>query len=140
MSDVQLTISKDVVAPIVEAKIKEAVLASLGGADAVIEKVTSEIMHRKVDANGKVSSYSHDNKYSWIDAVLTNQIKQLVEQKIKDILLEKSKPIENEIIRQLQTKKGASIAAKALLDALNGTFQKSWTSSIQIDLMPQRYD
>lgn len=137
MSDVQLTISKEVVAPIVEAKIKEAILGALGGKESVIEKVVNEILNKKVSSNGTLSSYSSDNKYSWIDIVLTKTIQEQTEAAIKEHLATASIPIKEAIIKNLQSKKGAEMAAQALLSALNGTFQSSWTSSIKIDLTPK---
>jgi hypothetical protein len=41
--------------------------------------------------------------------------------------------IKNELIKQLQTKKGASKVAEALLSSLNGTFASGWRSNITIN-------
>ena len=88
MSYVQLTISKEVVTPIVEAKVKEAVLAAMGGADEIVKNVLNGILTQKVGSDGRVSSYSTDNKYSWLDIVLTKQIKESAEQAIRECLAE----------------------------------------------------
>lgn len=130
---VSLTISKEIVNPIVETKVKEAILAALGGPDKIIEKVVNEVLNRKVDLNGNTSTYSSDNKYSWIDAVVTKQIKTLVEKEVTEIVGQQSSVIKDEIIKQLKTNKGANKVASALLDAFNGTFGKSWLSTISID-------
>lgn len=140
MSDVQLTISKEIVAPIVEAKIKEAILNALGGSDKLIENVVNTIVNKKVDATGKVSTYSSDNKYTWLDVVLTKTIQEQAELAIKEHLTTTAGPIKEAIIKQLMSKKGAELTAKALIDSLTGTFEKSWTSSIKIDLKPHSRD
>ena len=135
MSDVQLTISKEIVNPIVEAKVKEAILAAMGGADQIVENAVKGILTQKVNSEGKVSNYSSDNKYSWIDIILTKQIKEYAEQAIKETLGKNSLVIKDELIKQLQSKKGSSIAAKALLDAMSGSFSKNWRSNINIELL-----
>ncbi len=134
MSDVVLSIDKGIVTPIVEAKIKEAVIAAMGGRDTLIEGVVGRILTQKVDATGKVGSYSSDNKYSWLDVVLTQTIQKAAEAAIKEELDKASAQIKDAIIAQLQTKKGASAAASALLGCLSGTFKHSWTSKVAISL------
>lgn len=140
MSEVSLTISKDIVNPIVEAKVKEAVLSALGGADKLVDKLVSTIISQKVNEQGKVDSYSHNNKFSWLDVVLTKVIKEQAEEAIKEVLSDNAKTIKQELIKQLQTKKGSSLAASALIDAMNGTFSSSWRSQISIDLQPLAKD
>jgi hypothetical protein len=58
---VNLSIPQEVTQPIVSAKIQEAVLAALGGADKIIEGVVHQICNTKVGKDGKVSSYSSEN-------------------------------------------------------------------------------
>lgn len=140
MSEVSLTISKDIVNPIVEAKVKEAVLSALGGADKLVDQLVSTIISQKVNEQGKVDSYSHNNKFSWLDVVLTKVIKEQAEEAIKEVLADNAKTIKQELIKQLQTKKGSSLAASALIDAMNGTFSNSWRSQISIDLKPLTND
>lgn len=133
MSEVQLTISKEIVTPIVEAKVKEAILAALGGSENVVKNVIEQIITKKVSASGNVSSYSHDNKHTWLDVVITQQIQKVAEEAIKEELSKSALIIKDALIKSLQTKKGASVVANALLDSMNGSFQKAWTSSVKID-------
>ncbi len=138
MNDVSLTISKDLVAPIVEAKIKEAILAALGGGEEVIAKVLDQIMLKKVNENGVVSSYSSDNKYNWIDIVLTKQVKEIAEVAIKEEIAKSAEQIKNSLAAKLKSKQGSDMVAKALLDGLNGTFKNSWSSKMSFDFSPNK--
>ena len=140
MSDVQLTISKEVVTPIVEAKVKEAVLAAMGGADEIVKNVLNGILTQKVGSDGRVSSYSTDNKYSWLDIVLTKQIKESAEQAIRDCLAENSVHIKDALIKELQSKKGASLAAKAIIDGMNDSFKNAWKTNLSITLQSLKND
>lgn len=134
MSDVQLTIGKEIVNPIVEAKIKEAIISALGGGEQLIAKVVDQILKQKVNEKGSVSSYSSDNKFTWLDVVLTNQINEIAKEAIKEEIAKNSLVIKEALVKNLQTKKGSNMVADALLDAMNGSFKNSWTSKIQIDL------
>jgi len=140
MSEVSLTISKEIVTPIVEAKVKALVMESFGGAEVIIDKILNSIINQRVDINGKVSSYSSENKYSYIDAILTEQIRIASQEAIKEVMSNNASVIKESLIKQLQSKKGSELAAKALLNCLNGTFEKSWTSQIKIELQPYNND
>jgi len=96
MSDVNLTISKEVVTPIVEAKIKEAILLALGGGDVLIDKVVNNILTQKVAANGTVSNYSSDNKYSWMEIAVTNSINNAARLAIQEVIAKSSEYVARE--------------------------------------------
>jgi predicted RNA-binding Zn ribbon-like protein len=136
MSDVQLTISKEAVTAIVEAKIKEAILSALGGSEKIIAAIIDTVLLKKVDAQGKVSNYQNDNKFSWMDIVITKTIQQEAEAAVREHIAQSAVQIRQAIIKHLETKKGRDMVAKALLDSMNGTFVNSWRSQIKIDLMP----
>jgi len=135
-NSVSLQISKDIVNPIVQAKVKEAVLAALGGTDELVKKVCDQIINQKVNDKGAVSSYSSDNKYNWIDIIVTEQLKAAVKDELQKQIIESTAQIKEAMISQIRTKKGASLVAKALLDGLNGSFASNWKSSINVSLSP----
>lgn len=132
MGDVQLTISKDIVQPIVDAKVKEAVLAAMGGSEKIVEVVIDRILQQKVDKDGKVSSYSSDNKFTWMDIVITNTIQEEVRKHIKEMIIEASDGIKEALQSKLKTKAGTNQFAQALLDGFTNTFESNWRSTLQI--------
>lgn len=127
-------ISQELVKTIVETHVKAAITEALGGGEQLINKVVTAIINQKVDKDGKVSSYSSENKYNWLDIVLTKQIQDLVVAEIKEQLLSMSSPIKKCIIKNLKTNEGAQAVADGLLCALNGTFERRWASNITINL------
>ena len=72
--NVSLSISKELVNPIIQAKINEAIISALGGQDELIRKSVDAIMNTKVNDQGKVSSYSSDNKYTMLEIIAKNKI------------------------------------------------------------------
>jgi len=129
---VSLQISKDLVNPIVETKVKEAILAAMGGQEKIIEKVVNEVLSRRVDENGKHTNNTYSDKFSWLDVVVTKQIREAVETQVKDVVAESSIQIREAVIKQLQSKKGSSMVAAALVDCLSKTFASSWTSKFDV--------
>lgn len=135
---VNLSIPKEVTQPIVAAKIQEAVLAALGGADKIVSTVVHTICNQKVDSSGKISSYSSDNKHNWLDIHVTNVIQDEVKKALIEQIRVSSQQIKDELIKQISTKKGASKIAEALLSSLDGTFNSGWKSSIKVLFEPEK--
>lgn len=117
---VNLSIPQSVTAPIVAAKVQEAVMAALGGADAIVASVVKQICETKVDENGKPSSYSSDQNRSWMDFHVTKILQGAINEELKRQTVELTAPVKDALIKQLQTKSGASKIATALLGALDG--------------------
>jgi hypothetical protein len=136
-SNVSLTISKEIVTPIVEAKIKEAIIEALGGANEVVARVVNTVLHQKVGADGKVSSYSSENKFDWLDVIVSSQLREAVTKELQAQISKSTEVIKDELIRALQTKKGATGVANALLSGLEQTFAQTWTSTVNVQIIPK---
>lgn len=134
MSDLNFSISKDIVNPIVEAKIKDAIASALGGSELLMAKAIESVLYQKVDASGKVSSYSSDNKHTWLDIVVTKQIEEAIKKELTSAISETSVKIKDALVAHLQTKKGANLVAAALIDGMNDTFKNNWNSKVSVQL------
>lgn len=131
---INLGISPELVKPIVEQHIKAAITEAFGGSEKVIEKVINGILTQKVTANGSVSNYNSENKFNWIDVVLTNTIREVAKEAIKEEVTKNTSVIKDAIIEQLRSKEGSDKVASAILDCINDTFKDSWRSNITISL------
>lgn len=136
MSDVNLSISKEVINPIIKEKVNQIVLNALGGTEELVKNVVDSIVNQKVNIEGKISNYSSDNKYNWLDVVVTKQIKEAVKAELEEQIKNSSSEIRKALIEQIQTKKGSSLVAKALLSGLEGSFKSSWTSKLEVSISP----
>jgi len=134
---VNLSIPKEVTNPIVAAKIQEAVLAALGGTEKIIGGIIHQICNTKVDSNGKASTSSYDNT-TWMDFHVNTIMKTAIQSALKEQLEVAQSTIKDELIKQLQTKKGASKMAEALLSAMTGTFSSTWKSNIEVKFVENK--
>lgn len=130
---VNLSIPQEVTQPIVAAKIQEAVLAALGGSEKIIAGVIHQICNTKVNSDGQTPRYDSDAKYTWLDYHVTKVIEGEIKKELQEQIRVNAEGIKNELIKQLQTKKGASKIAEALLSSLNGTFASGWRSNITVN-------
>jgi predicted RNA-binding Zn ribbon-like protein len=138
--NVNLTISKDIVNPIVSAKIQEAVAEALGGKEKLIADLLDKIIQQRVDKKGNVSTYNSENKYSWLEAMVNQQIENAIKDELQKQIASMSSEIRELVIKQLQTKRGANAVATALLDGLNQTLNNSWCSTIAVTINPIKPD
>lgn len=127
--NISLTISKEIVNPIVNAKIQEAILSAMGGGDILIAKAVDYLFNQKVDSNGKISTYQSDNKYTWLEVNVTNQIRKAVEDATKEVLLSRQDILKAAIIKQLSSKKGIEQLAEAII---KGTMPQQYSSRIDV--------
>ncbi|MEI2271874.1 hypothetical protein OHD16_06940 [Sphingobacterium sp. ML3W] len=133
MSDlVSMQVSPEIIKPIVEAKIKDAIASALGGPDAIVEQVVKQVLTQKVSANGNVSSYSSDNKYTWIDAVVTSQIREAVQTQIKEQMTVVNGVIQEEVKKFLQSKKGSSHIAQLLCSSMANSIGNLYRTTVNV--------
>ena len=131
--NVALTISNDIVMPIVKAKIEEALVAAMGGGDRIISAVVQKVFDQKVDASGKPSTYSSDKDRTWVSWVVQEQIEIAVRASIQKMLEEKREMLIGSIVKLLSTKKGIENFAATLLDvALNTNIASKYVTKIAL--------
>lgn len=127
-----LNLSADMIKPIVEKTIQANVLSALNGLEGVVADMVNAVLTTKVDSSGKISNYSGDNRYSWIEINLNKRIKELVEEEVKKQIDESAEAIREAVRKQITSKAGSNAVAKAVVDGLIGSFEKSWNSRIEI--------
>lgn len=129
---VQLGINPELIKPIINTHIKAAIVEAMGGSEELIDKVVDSVLNTKVNHEGKISNYSGDNRYRWLDIILTNEIRNAVKAELQNAVTESSGVIRESLIAKLRTRAGADIVASALLDGLCHSFDHSWMSKIDI--------
>lgn len=132
---INLEISQNLVKPILEEKIKLAVLEAFEGKERMVSEIVNAVISQKVDAEGKVSKYDSDNKYSYVDILIRRRLNEAVRGCIGSMIEEAQPQIIAEITKQLKTKKGISDFAKAMLTATGSLFSKGgWYTSFTVDI------
>jgi hypothetical protein len=131
---VNLTLSKELITPIVERHIKDAVISALGGSEAIVKRVVDQILLKQVNAKGEVGGYSSENKFNWLDVALTLKIEAAVKAELEKEISGVADKIKDALIQKLKTQKGASAVADALLDGFQNTLKSSWRSDIKIEI------
>lgn len=129
MDSVNIEISKDLIAPIVEAKIKAALMEALGSTDTVLNTVIDRILYDKVNEDGVKDSYSSANKFSFVDVALRNAIADGCREAMTEYLAEKKSEIKTALSERLKLKKTREAMAAAIIDGLVSSTSGRWNVS-----------
>ena len=133
-----LNLSADMIKPIIEKTIQANVLSALNGWEGVVTDMVNTVLTTKVNSSGNISEYSCENKYTWLEVNLNRRIKELVEDEVKKQIEKSADAIRDAVRKQITSKAGSNAIAKAIVDGLIGTFEKSWTSRIDISFSKDR--
>jgi len=139
--DVSLTISQDIVKPIVEAKIKEALIKSFGeNKEDVLNRIIDDFLSQKVDINGKVNNYNSENKYSYADILIRKMINSALSDAVKEWAKNNSDKIKDALCEKLNQKTSMKKMANSIMSGLLKATENKWTFSTEFKFESYDYD
>lgn len=128
--EVSFQIPKQLINPLIEEKIKLALLESIGDKDKLMSELVAFVLKQKVDIRGQKTGNSYSDKFSLIDVMLRQHTVEAVKEVISEILAEKRGIIKDELKRQLTSKKGSEKFVASLLDATERAMSSSWKLNV----------
>lgn len=129
-----LNINKDMLVPVIEQHVKMMMAEIMGGKDEIVDKVITSVLYSKVDKNGKTSSYSSDNTYTYMEWLITSQIETVVRELIKEEVTSYQGQIKECLKKNLQSKKGSETFAAAILSAFSDSIASDWRTKFNIEI------
>jgi len=126
----QFPIPNEVLEPYIKTAVSTAIVAALGDGTKLVEQAVQSALTSKVDSSGKVSNYSSDNKYPFVEVLTQNTIRD-VSKKILMEMAEQMKPsLTKEVARQIKAS-NAKIA-KSLIDGLTENIKCGFKVEIDV--------
>jgi len=127
----EFKISPDLIMPIIKAKIETAIIEAMGGHKELIDSILEAYMSQKVSSEGKISSYSSDNKFTRIDFIMQQTLEVAVKDALKEFLANKQKEVAESISRYFASKKGSSELIRAIEEGILDSLKSNWATKIQ---------
>jgi len=127
----EFKISPDLIMPIIKAKIETAIIKAMGGHKELIDSILEAYMSQKVSSEGKISSYSSDNKFTRIDFIMQQTLEVAVKDALKEFLANKQKEVAESISRYFASKKGSSELIRAIEEGILDSLKSNWATKIQ---------
>lgn len=127
-----LSINKEMLTPVIEQQVKLLMCEIMGGQDAIIDKVISQVLNTRVDSDGKPSNYSSSKPF--FEYLLTKQISEAVQECLKEELSQKTEVIKRKVKNYLRTDNGATKIADSLLRGWMECLESGWRSEIKVSV------
>lgn len=136
MSDPTFQIPKEIINPIIQAHVNDAVIKALDGPGQIVTRAIAGVLQTKVDSNGKPSSYNSDRDRTWIDWVIGDCIQKAARDAIEQTLSKHTDRIREEITAQLAKKNSPLV--KQLIEGMVGAFTSDHTIKYRINVSHER--
>lgn len=106
---------------------------SLNGKNEIVSQIVNSVFSTKVDKEGKISSYSSDNKYTLIEFYVRKVLKEIAIEEIKNICEERKPEIREIIRRELTKKASAQKFVDKFFDCMVENLDSQWKTTINVD-------
>lgn len=116
MADPTFQIPKDIINPIIQASVNEAVIRALDGPQQLVTKAIAGVLQMTVDSEGKPCSYGSSRP--WIDWVIGDCIKKAARAAIEEFMVTEKDRIKAELVLQLSKKNSPLV--KQLVEQMAG--------------------
>lgn len=131
MGDIaNITLSKDLIEPIVRAQLQASITAALGRSDLLVAQVVQTLMNQKVDSNGSPSTYSSSEPL--ITWMANKAIKEAAAEAIKEWFAENKEAMKNHLRASIQ--KNAKGMAEAFVLSFTKSTECHYASKVEVTL------
>ena len=138
MSDLTMNLPTEIVERAVRDKINAAIASQLGDPQVLIEKLVGNALSEKVNARGKVSSSSYENKYEFLETVAGDFVREAAQEALREYF-EDNKHLIKEAVKK-EVAKSPSKMAKVFMDGVLGSMKASYCSKINIEFASHEDD
>ena len=111
-------IPKEIIEPIINAHVTDAVIKALDGEGKVVSTAILAILNASVDAEGKPERYSSSHAKPWIDWVIGDCIRKSARAAIEELLTVHADKLKASLLREMSQKN--SLLVKQLINGMVG--------------------
>lgn len=129
MAGVSIEVGKDLIAPIVEAKIQAAIVEALNGESSIVGSVVAKVLTARV----RKGEYSNET-WTMLESICHETIVKAARGALERWAAEHQKQIEAELLKQIKSKGTVEGMAKQFLHAMVATAGNQWRMSFNVTL------
>lgn len=115
MAEPTFNIPKEIITPIIQAHVNEAVLRALDGPDRIVSEAILKVLNMEVDSEGKPTTYRGS---PWIDWVIGTCIQKAARAAIEEQLTKHGDKLKATLVRQMSLKNSPLV--KQLVEGMVG--------------------
>lgn len=126
-----LEIDENVIARSVNTAIEAAIIAALGDKEQLVQSVVSHVLNQKVNSEGKMSSYSSDNKFTLIDVIVRKAIHKTAVELVEEIVEENRTEFKRILKKQISQSKTLDDFVKSFIDGAVSAAQDKYRARLE---------
>ena len=131
---VNVEVSSGLVKPIIEAKIQAAIIGELGrDPQILVEAIVKQALSVKTNEKGNISRSSYENRYTFLEAMVQSTIREEARKAVEELMAENRDKIRAEIKKRLQSERGASRIASAVVNGIAESMKSKYNSTIRVE-------
>lgn len=114
-----LQIPQDILKPLIDAKVHEALAGALGDQSGILRRVVEAVINVKVDSDGKVSHYTSSRDQTFIQWLVEDCLKKAVRKAIESELEKNQEIIKAALVTEFK-KKNSPLIKQLVENMANG--------------------
>jgi len=120
-----ITLDPKLVDSLVREHLYAAVLSVLADKkEALLSQMAAQVLNLKVNEHGNVSSYSSENKFTWIELTLNRELREIIKQSCVESLALMKPEIEAAVKKEIRKSGGAIV--KAIMLGFTESLKFDW--------------
>jgi hypothetical protein len=123
---VNLRINEDLVTRIVEKQVIAAVMANIGDPEELIGAVVQKALQTKVDSDGNINSYDHNNRHNFMEYLVTKKVKEMAEKLLIEWLEDNNKVLKEILKKELDKKTNMNKLIKSYMNSFEESLACTW--------------
>lgn len=127
-----VAIPRDVIEPIVQARIQAAIVESLGAHKMLVENAVAAVLHAKVDSEGRPSAHSYNNYGTFLEHLAKKAISEAAKAALNEYMEQGKEALKARVKKELEKK--SSLLAAALVDGLERSVKSTYGFNISVNL------
>lgn len=134
---VNLNVDKDYLQEAVKQTVLMGISESLNGKNEIVSQIVKSVLDTKVDEQGRISSYSSDNKYTLLEIYVKNMLTEVVKEEIKNMIEAKRGECAEIIRKELNKKVNLNKFVDSFISSTSKSLDSSWKTTININYEKQ---
>lgn len=128
-----LSIDQDYLAEAVKQTVMMGISESLNGKNEIVSQIVKMVLSTKVDKNGKVSSYSNDNKYTLLEFHVRRAIEEITCEELQALVNERKPEITQAIRAELAKKVNYTKFVDSFFTGVESALSNTWVPKINVE-------
>ena len=133
-----LQISQEFIDNLAKDLVQESLIETLNGKDDIVRQIVSQILSVKVDREGKVSNYSAENKFTYLQFLVNNMIKEEIISVAQEVLTERRVEIREHIKKEMSKKATIDKFYDAFFSNIVNNLDSRYDTKIEINIDKKR--